>query len=117
MLAIETLTRGRPRAHAAAVGALVAAALANYTHVYAVWYLERYYGSEPASTLLRHATWDKPEWVTTSFLWALAVLAAATFCASMLVAAAGARREGRRPSRPAVPPTETRSGSLDVPRE
>jgi Dolichyl-phosphate-mannose-protein mannosyltransferase len=102
MLGIEALAGGRRRARMAAVGGVVVAAFVNYVHVYAVWGLERYYGSRSVSTVLRHATWDKPEWVTTTSLWALIVLSGAAFCAFVLVAWAGARGERRVPSPVAV---------------
>ena len=55
----------------------VALSFIYYIHTYAVWGLERYYGS--LGDALYHATWDKPRWVTETFLWTLASIAFVSF--------------------------------------
>jgi hypothetical protein len=61
----------------------VALSFAYYIHTYAVWGLERYYGS--LGDALYHATWDKPRWVTETFVWTLAVIACVSFVAAWIV--------------------------------
>lgn len=99
---VATLCRliRRPRRLAATVGGLVLLGFAFYWHTWVVWTLERFYGPVDGHflRLLRHATFDKPAWVTSGFLLAVMLLAGASFLAAFALVSRGALRGERGPA-------------------
>jgi hypothetical protein len=92
VLALRELSSRHPRAFPLAVGAAVAAAFVLYWHTWIVWVLERFYGPIGGHWLraLRHASYDKPPFVTETFLAALLVGALLAFLAAYAVTVRGA---------------------------
>jgi hypothetical protein len=92
VLALRELTRGRRRAYPASVGVFVAAAFVFYWHTWFVWVLERFYGAIDGHWLraLRHASYDKPTFITQDSLAAILIAAALAFIAAYLVTLRGA---------------------------
>jgi Dolichyl-phosphate-mannose-protein mannosyltransferase len=90
VVALRELVRGRHRAQYVVVGSAVAISLAYYVHTYAVWGLERYYGSFDG--ILDRAIWDKPTWVTQGFLEALMVVGALSAVGALAAVIIGCRR-------------------------
>jgi 4-amino-4-deoxy-L-arabinose transferase-like glycosyltransferase len=111
VLALSELAGRRRARQIPLIAGAVALSLAYYIHTYVVWNLERYYG--PLGDALRHATWDKPTWVTESFLWTLITVTALGFVASAVVVAVGTRREhAAAEGQPAEPPSQQVSARL-----
>ena len=105
VLGIRSLTADRRRATPVALGVVVAVALVNYGHVWAIWGLERFYGPIKGDWLaeFRRASWDKPEWVGPGWFATLVLLALACFVAAWAITIAGARRDARGATRESAP--------------
>ena len=98
VLGLTQLAAGRRRVQVLLVAGGVALSFANYAVDFGRWAVERHYGDlGDLGDTLRHATWDKPAWVTEGFLIGTASLACAAFLAAWLVAAVGARSQTRAP--------------------
>lgn len=95
VVGLDGLLRRRALKTALVSGA-VALSLVVYCQDYIRWGIERYYGRlGDLGTTLRHATWDKPEWVTQGFLASTALLGLAVFLAAVAVTVVGVAREAR----------------------
>jgi hypothetical protein len=101
VLALRELTAGRRRAFPVTVGAFVAAAFVFYWHTWIVWVLERFYGAIHGHWLraLRHASYDKPAFITQNSLAAIMVVAMLAFIAAYLVTLRGSHRSSARTTR------------------
>jgi hypothetical protein len=99
LLGVEHLLRRSRGAYRAAALFVVGVAFVNYVHVYWVWGLERHYGAHGTLLdVLYRATWDKPYWVTKTFLAAVGAAAITAFVAALAVTVFGARRERSAPA-------------------
>ena len=70
-----------------------------YWHTWFVWVLERFYGAIDGHWLraLRHASYDKPAFITQSSLAAMLIAAILAFVAAYVITLGGSLR-GRKPS-------------------
>ncbi|HEX3978083.1 MAG TPA: glycosyltransferase family 39 protein [Solirubrobacteraceae bacterium] len=98
VLALRELTGFARRAYPIAVGILVTATFVFYCHTWVVWTLERFYGAIHGHWLraLRHASYDKPNFVTPGFLATLIVLGVLAFVSAFVLTVWGSRRDARR---------------------
>jgi hypothetical protein len=105
VLSLRELTRGRNRAYPAAVGAFVAAAFVFYWHTWFVWVLERFYGAIDGHWLraLRHASYDKPAFITQSSLAAMLIAAILAFVAAYVVTLGGSLHRRKSSTDPVAP--------------
>ncbi|MBV9839051.1 MAG: glycosyltransferase family 39 protein [Solirubrobacterales bacterium] len=96
VLALRELSRWRALAYPLAVATLVGAAFVLYWHTWIVWVLERFYGPIGGHWLraLRHASYDKPTFVTQWSLAALLVAALLAFVCAYVVSVWGAWSDG-----------------------
>lgn len=109
VLGVAQLAGRRRAAHAAAVAGVVIVAAVFYWHTYLVWSIERYYGSLDGGliTLLRHASWDKPEWVGPGWLLGLFGVSAVATVAALAVTFASVRREAEGQAPPVTGAPQT----------
>jgi hypothetical protein len=91
VLALRELTRWSRRAFPIAVATLVAAAFVFYWHTWIVWVLERFYGAIDGHWLraLRHASYDKPNFVTQGSLAVMLILAVLAFVLAFAITVRG----------------------------
>jgi hypothetical protein len=101
ILALRELVGFSRRALGLVVGVLVAASFVLFCHTWVVWTLERFYGPVQGHWLraLRHASYDKPTFVTQASLAVGIALAVLSFVVAFLITVLGARpRRGSRDS-------------------
>jgi hypothetical protein len=93
ILALRELVGFARRAFPVAVGVLVAASFVLFCHTWFVWTLERFYGPIQGHWLraLRHASYDKPNFVTQGTLAVGIVVALLAFVAAFIVTVLGSR--------------------------
>jgi hypothetical protein len=93
ILALRELVGFARRAFPVAVGVLVAASFVLFCHTWVVWTLERFYGPIQGHWLraLRHASYDKPNFVTQGTLAVGIVVALLAFVAAFIVTVLGSR--------------------------
>ena len=93
ILALRELVGFSRRAFAVVVGILVAASFVLFCHTWVVWTLERFYGPVQGHWLraLRHASYDKPNFVTQGSLAVGIVVALLAFIAAFIVTVWGSR--------------------------
>jgi hypothetical protein len=91
ILALRELAGVARRAFPIAVGILVAASFVLFCHTWVVWTLERFYGPVQGHWLraLRHASYDKPTFVTQGSLAVGIVLALLAFVVAFVVTVRG----------------------------
>jgi hypothetical protein len=96
ILALRELTGAARRVFPIAVAVLVAASFVLFCHTWVVWTLERFYGPIQGHWLraLRHASYDKPNFVTAGFLAVGIVLALVAFIAGFVVTVRGSWPRG-----------------------
>jgi hypothetical protein len=96
VLALRELTARLPRAYPTVLAVWVAFAFVFYWHTWIVWVLERFYGPVAGHWLrsLRHASFDKPTFITAASLAAMLIGALASFVVAYLLTLSGAGRPG-----------------------
>jgi hypothetical protein len=107
VIAVRELTRSGRRAFPAAIAVLVAADFVFYWHTWFIWVLQRFYGAIDGHWLraLRHASYDKPAFITQTSLAAILIVAILAFLSAYLVTVCGSlTRRGAAPGH-AVPAT------------
>jgi hypothetical protein len=94
VIALRELTRRWPRAFPVSVGAFVAGAFVFYWHTWFGWVLERFYGAIDGHWLraLRHASYDKPAFITQNSLAVILVAAMLAFIAAYVLTLAASLR-------------------------
>jgi hypothetical protein len=102
IVVLRELTGFARRAYPIAVATLVAATFVFFCHTWVVWTLERFYGAIHGHWLraLRHASYDKPNFVTQDFLAVLIVLGLLAFVAAFLLTIWGSRRDAKLGEQP-----------------
>jgi hypothetical protein len=110
VLAIGELTGRRRRLFPAALAVFVAGAFVLYWHSWIKWALESFYGAANGHwlTLLLHASYDKPTFITQYSLAAIWLVALAAFAAAFLLTGLAWRRGQRVEAADA--PTHERPG-------
>jgi hypothetical protein len=102
IVVLRELTGFARRAYPIAVATLVAATFVFFCHTWVVWTLERFYGAIHGHWLraLRHASYDKPAFVTQDFLAVLILLALLAFVLAFVITIWGSRRDTIRDDQP-----------------